>query len=111
MTGFVQIIDFTTSRIDEIRAMNDAWRQEHPEMGPQRITVTADRDRPGTYCSIVEFSSYEEAMRNSEDPTTGEWAAKMDALCDGPPVFRNLDVVLREVRMDAGSRTGSLTDA
>ena len=111
MAGFVQIIEFSTSRIDEIKDMNDQWREAHPEIGPQRITVTADRDRPGTYCSIVEFADYDEAMRNSEDPTTGEWAAKMEALCDGPPVFRNLDVVLREVRMDAGARSGSLTDA
>jgi hypothetical protein len=100
MTGFVQIIEFTTSRIDEIRAMNEQWRQSHPDIGPRRITVARDRDRENTYCSIVEFTSYDEAMRNSEDPQTGEWAGRMAALCDGDPVFRNLDVELTEVRMD-----------
>ena len=104
MAGFVQIIEFTTSRIDDIRAMNDQWRESHPDIGPLRITVTADRDRPNTYCSIVEFSSYEEAMRNSEDPQTGEWAAKMAELCDGEPTFRNLDTIMSEVRMDQGAR-------
>ena len=98
MSGFVQVIEFRTSRLEEIRAMNDEWRQTHPEIGPLRITVTADRAREGTYLSIVEFSSYEEAMRNSEDPETGRWAAQMDALCDGPPVFRDLDVVMQEER-------------
>jgi hypothetical protein len=100
MDGFVQIIEFTTSRIDEIKRMNDEWRESHPEIGPQRILVTADRERPNTYASIVEFASHEEAMRNSDDPETGEWAQRMAALCDGPPSFRNLDVILTEVRMD-----------
>ncbi|HWH27594.1 MAG TPA: hypothetical protein VNU26_01305 [Mycobacteriales bacterium] len=103
MAGFVQIIEFRSSRIDEIRALNEQWRETHPDMGPLRITVTADRDRPNTYCSIVEFGSYEEAMRNSEDPATGEWAARMAALCDGEPTFRNLDTILTEVRTDQAS--------
>lgn len=100
MAGFVQIIEYTTSRIDEMRALNDKWRDEHPEMGPVRITVTADRDRPNTYLSIVEFASYEEAMRNNDDPLTAQFAEQMQALADGPPTFRNLDVVMSEIRMD-----------
>lgn len=109
MAGFVQIIEFTTSRIDEIKQMNDQWRESHPEIGPQRIVVTADRDRGNTYVSIVEFEDYEEAMRNSQDPTTGEWAAKMSSLCDGPPSFRNLDVVMSEVRTDLAGRQRATT--
>jgi quinol monooxygenase YgiN len=105
MTGFVQIIEFTTSRIDEVQAFAEQWRGSHPEMGPSRITMTADRDRPGTFVSIVEFGSYEEAMRNSEDPATTEFAEKMASFCDGPPVFRNLAVRLQEVRMDSGQRS------
>jgi hypothetical protein len=100
MAGFVQIIEFTTSRVDEMRALNDKWRDEHPDVGPLRITMTADRDRPNTYLSIVEFSSYEDAMRNNDDPLTQEFAAQMQALADGPPTFRNLDVELTEIRMD-----------
>ena len=51
----------------------------------RRISATADRDRPGTYFTIVEFDSYESAMENSNRPETSEFAAKMAALCDGPP--------------------------
>ena len=104
MDGFVQLIEFTTSRIDEIRRMNDEWRVTHPDIGPQRIIVTADRDRPNTYVSIVEFASFEEAMANSQDPQTSEWAGRMQSLCDGPPTFRNLDVIMTEVRADMGQR-------
>jgi hypothetical protein len=58
-----------------------------------RATITADRDRPGTYLNIVEFDSYDLAMENSARPETAEFATRMAALCDGPPRFYNLDVV------------------
>ena len=32
--------------------------------------LTRDRDRPNTYVDIVEFPSYEDAMKNSELPET-----------------------------------------
>ncbi|MFP5218138.1 MAG: hypothetical protein ACLGIG_00160 [Actinomycetes bacterium] len=104
MAGFVQIIEYTTSRIDEMRALQEKWRDEHPDMGPTRITVTADRDRPRTYLTIVEFESYEEAMRNNDDPLTAQFAEQMRALTDGPPTFRNLDVEMTEIRMDLEKR-------
>ena len=100
MAGFVQIIEYTTSRADEMRALNAEWRERHPDMGPTRILVGADRDRPNTYLSIVEFASYEDAMRNNDDPLTAQFAEQMQALADGPPIFRNLDVVMTEIRMD-----------
>lgn len=109
MDGFVQLIEFTTSRIDEIQQMNDEWRGTHPDIGPQRIIVTADRDRSNTYVSIVEFASFEEAMANSEDPQTSEWASRMQSLCDGPPTFRNLDVIMTEVRTDLEQRQKATT--
>lgn len=91
MTGFIQIIEFSTSHIDEIEALADGMG----DMGfARRATITADRDRPGTYLNIVEFDSYDEAMKNSERPEVGEFAAKMGELCDGPPRFYNLDIVM-----------------
>lgn len=57
------------------------------------MTLTQDRDRPGTYLQMVEFPSYEAAMENSNRPETGRFAERLAALCSGPPVFRNLDVV------------------
>ena len=60
--------------------------------------VCADRDNAGSYMTMVEFSSYDEAMANSKDPATSEFAEKMQALSDGPPVFHNLDIVRVENR-------------
>ena len=92
--SFIQVIEHTTSKIDEIRALAEDFRKNRPEgTGPIRSTVTADRDRPGRYFVIVEFESYESAMKNSEDPATQEFAEKMAALVDAPPVFYNLDVI------------------
>ena len=95
MAGFVQIIEFKTSRIDEIEALGNEMRDEAnagSTVTVRRGTFTADRDRPGYYVNIVEFDSFESAMENSNRPETSEFAAKMAALCDAPPRFYNLDV-------------------
>ncbi|MBP1234022.1 hypothetical protein JOE40_003665 [Arthrobacter sp. PvP102] len=94
MAGFVQIIEFQTSRIEEIEQLGRPSRTEGGTPPTfRRIVATADRDRPGTYFTIVDFDSYESAMENSSRPETSEFAAKMAALCDGPLIFRNLDVM------------------
>jgi hypothetical protein len=96
MAGFIQIIEFTTTRVDEIRALAETYRTERLAAGDTpvlRSIVTADRERPNTYLNLVEFPSYEAAMKNSENPATADFAGKMMALCDGPPRFYNLDVV------------------
>lgn len=98
VSGFVQVIEWRTSQIDEMRKFNEEWRQRFPEMGPTRVLVCADRDDEGRFLSIVEFPSYEEAMRNSADPATGEFAKRMDALSGGTVTFRNLDVLDEHVR-------------
>jgi hypothetical protein len=97
MAGFVQIIEFKTSQPEAIEALGEEFRRERETsgVGPSagRITLTADRDRPGYYLNIVEFESYEDAMENSNRPETSAFAARMAELCDGPPRFYNLDVV------------------
>jgi hypothetical protein len=97
MAGFVQIIEFTTDRIDEVDRLMTEYRDQrmagNSESVPvRRAMVTADRDRPGTYLNIVEFVSHEAAMENSARPDTGEFAASMQKLCSGPPRFFNLDI-------------------
>jgi quinol monooxygenase YgiN len=93
MAGFIQIIEFRTSRIDEIQALADERSDQLREGSTaHRVTITADRDRPGYYLTIAEFDSYESAMENSNRPETSEFAAQMAKLCDGPPTFYNLDV-------------------
>ena len=95
MAGFVQIIEFKTSRFDELKALADSYdRSGDSGNQARRILITEDRERPGTYLNIVEFDSYESAMENSNRPETAQFAEQMAKLCDGPPRFYNLDVRL-----------------
>ena len=94
MAGFVQIMEFDTSKIDEVDALSRRLQAERgADFLVTKATITEDRDRKGHYYVIVEFPSYEDAMNNSDDPVTTRYAEELAALLDGPPVFRNLDVV------------------
>jgi hypothetical protein len=93
MSGFVQIIEFKTTRIDELQDLADEMGTDSGPGGALRGTVTQDRDRPGWYFNIVEFDSYESAMANSTRPEVSAFAARMAALCEEPPRFYNLDVM------------------
>lgn len=91
--AFIQIIEVTTTRPQEIQQPVEEWSAKtEGRRTVYRSTLTADRDRPDTYVQIVEFPSYQEAMTNSGLLETSEFAGKLARLCDGPPVFRNLDV-------------------
>jgi hypothetical protein len=92
--AFVQIIDFRSSKIDEMRKVGDEWEKAAGAKGTaRRVVLCADRDNPGHYLNLVFFESYEDAMKNSELPVTQEMSQKMMALGDGPPTFYNLDVL------------------
>lgn len=94
MAKFVQIIEFQTARFDDGEELVDRWLEDTQGKRTATRSVTVqDRDRPGTYLTIVEFPSYEDAMRNSELPETQALSEALAKLADGPPVFRNLDVV------------------
>jgi hypothetical protein len=91
---FVQIIEYKTSRIDELNALLDSWVEKNAGSRlATRALQTRDRDTENVYLNIVEFPTYEQAMDNSNRPETAAFAAQVAALCDGPPVFRNLDLL------------------
>jgi hypothetical protein len=93
--GFVQIIEFKTDRIDDVRELVGKYRETMASGSSTvvRGTATADRDRPDTNVQIVEFESWESAQENSNRPETSAFAGELMALCDGPPTFYNLDVL------------------
>jgi hypothetical protein len=93
MSGFVQIIEFRTNRVEELQALADEMASGPGPGKALRGTVTQDRDRPGWYFNIVEFDSYESAMSNSNRPEVSAFAARMATLCEEPPRFYNLDVM------------------
>jgi len=91
--GFIQIIELTTTKPDEIQELVSEWRAATPGLRKaKRGTLTQDRDKPNTYLQIVEFESYEDAMANSSLPETSAFAERVAKLCDAPATFRNLDI-------------------
>jgi hypothetical protein len=92
--AFVQIIEFRTSKLDEMRELEEEWwAAAGTDVTVRRAIYCADRDAPGRYVNIVFFDSYESAMENSNLPVTHEFSQKMQALSEGPATFHNLDVV------------------
>lgn len=96
MTEFVQLIEMTTTRFDEMQKYNEEWRKANPDMMLDWSIIARDRDHPDQYVAIVHFDSFDVAMQNSADPRTAEFAARMSDLCEGRVAFRNLDVVSTE---------------
>ena len=91
---FRQIVEFRTSRIDDLDAYFDRWiTASEGDRIPHRAVLQADRDTENVYLLTVEFSSHEQAKENSVRPRTGEFAAFLRSISDGDLTFRNLDVV------------------
>ncbi|MDI3405532.1 ester cyclase [Streptomyces cavernicola] len=94
---FVQIIDYKTSQFDAMSAVLDQWVEQTKGKRTTGHAVTGkDRSDSNHYVDIVEFDSYEEAMKNSQLPETDKMFHEIVALCDGMPSFTDLDVVRDE---------------
>ena len=91
---FVQIIEFETERIDEMRelARRDGATGGRPQRAaPRAALVLRDRGQvPTAISALIEFESYEDAMRNSDDPETTRIAERMAALCIRRAVLHGL---------------------
>jgi quinol monooxygenase YgiN len=93
MAGFVQIIQYKTSKFDEMQKVADTWREQtEGKRTTHRVLTCKDRDNPGQYFVVAEFPSYEDAMRNNDLPETQAFSEQMMGYADGPPTFYNLDL-------------------
>ncbi|MFB7501177.1 ester cyclase [Streptomyces sp. NPDC056161] len=100
---FVQLIECRTSRFDEMNRLLDMWVEQ--TKGKRTATydlVGKDRSDAAHLVELVEFPSYEDAMRNSNLPETDKVFRQLVALCDELPTFVDLDVV-REEPLGAGT--------
>jgi len=91
--AFIQVVDFTTTRLDDMLAVEREWEAATGGKRTTRRRIFArDRDNPGRYLNIVFFDSHESAMQNSNLPETSELSAKMIGMTSGA-TFVNLDVI------------------
>ncbi|MFF3321393.1 ester cyclase [Streptomyces sp. NPDC002889] len=94
---FVQVIDYKTSKFDGVNELMDRWAEQTQGKRTATHALTGkDRADASHYMEIVEFESYDDAMKNSHLPETEQIFQEMVALCDGMPSFTDLDVVRDE---------------
>jgi hypothetical protein len=92
--SFMQIVTFTTTRLDELRKLEQEWQAATTGRRTLlRSALYADRDTPHRYVAVNEFASHESAMVNSALPETSALAERAGELGDAPPTFTNLDLV------------------
>ena len=92
--AFVQIIEFHTADIEELRQINEEWRQAtEGKRTARRELLARDHSDPSRYFAVVFFDSYESAMENSSLPETKTFAEQFMKTSNGPPVFYDLDVL------------------
>ena len=91
--GFVQIIKMSASDFAGVEAAHEEWlRATEGQRTVTREVICENRDKPGEYWVLVEFASYEDAMRNNDLPATAKIAGQMAELSGGHMEFFNLDV-------------------
>lgn len=100
---FVQVIDCKTRQVEELNKLMDTWvAQTQGRRTATHSLVGKDRSDASHVVEIVEFPSYEEAMRNSKLPETDRTFQEMAALCEETPTFTDLDVV-RDEQLNKGA--------
>jgi quinol monooxygenase YgiN len=91
---FIQILEFRTSKIDRIRAMDDEWRQATDgKRTLRRSLLCQDRNDKNRHLVIAFFDSPESAQVNSDLPATAAFANQVNAVVDAPLAFQDLDVI------------------
>ncbi|GAA4561194.1 ester cyclase [Streptomyces collinus] len=88
------LIDCKTARFSEVNRLMDSWvEQIKGKRTATHSIVGKDRSEPDHYVEIVEYPSYEEAIRNLQLPETSRMFREIVALCDEKPALVGLDVV------------------
>ena len=93
MGEYIQIVEYQSDDIDAVINAANSVPVPDDVPRPKSVVVVRDRDRAGTYATILRFSSYEDAMRHSESDATHERVAKLGPLMKGELRFYNLDVL------------------
>lgn len=95
MVRYVQTMSVQAGDPEALEQLLTTWHEAEAGIAPGYIgsRLLADRDHPGRYMILVDFSSAEEAEKNNDRPETQEWAAKLGALIESDAAFGNFDEV------------------
>lgn len=93
---FIQLISYRTSEPEKVSQLLDDWiATSEGQRTATRTRLGRDRNEPDRYVEILEFPSYEEAMRNSDLAVTTDVDTKFRPLVEDLR-FTDLDVVRDE---------------
>jgi hypothetical protein len=98
---FIQIIQGTCSRQDELREMAASWRTGPGADAVGWLGGTFGFTEDDMFVGVIRFDSRESAMANSARPEQTAWAERMMSLMDGPMEFHDCDDVT--LLLDGGS--------
>jgi hypothetical protein len=98
---FIQIVQGSCTRQDEVHALLDEWRRELAAGATGWLGGTYGFTDDSKMMAVVRFESREAAMANSARPEQGAWSARLTSLMDGPLEFHDCDDVM--LMMDGGS--------
>ncbi|HZU80679.1 MAG TPA: hypothetical protein VE991_12240 [Acidimicrobiales bacterium] len=93
MAEYIQIVEYQSDDVDAVIEAANSVPVPDGVPKPSSVVMVRDRDRPGTYATILRFDSYEDAMKHSESDATHERIAKLGPLMKGETRFYNLDVI------------------
>ena len=93
MAEYIQIVEYQSDDIDAVITAANSVPVPDDVPKPTSVIFVRDRDRPGTYASILRFNSFEDAMRHSESDAAHERIAKLGPLVKGDARFYNFDVL------------------
>jgi len=101
--NFAQTISIRSADPDAIIEILEQWDRDQASaevMGYMGVRLLADRDAPGEYMIMADFgivdpdvSAVQEAAMNNDRAETQAAAAKLRAVVQGEPVFRNYDCI------------------
>lgn len=98
---FIQVFQGPCTRQDEVHALSDEWRRDLSAGATGWLGGTFGFTDDDQLLGVVRFESRAAAEANSARPEQGEWAARLNALMDGPLEFHDCDDVT--LMMDGGS--------
>jgi quinol monooxygenase YgiN len=91
--GFIQAIEVQARDGSALAEHLSAWHADQQGVAPgyEGYRLLADRDRPGRFTILVDFTSAAEAEANDARPETAAWAARLSELAAAAPSFANFD--------------------
>jgi hypothetical protein len=98
---FIQMIQGSCTRQDEVHALLDEWRRDLAPGASGWLGGTYGFTDDDQFMAVVRFESRDAAMANSNRPEQDAWAERFTELMDGPIEFHDCDDV--SLLMDGGS--------